>query len=101
MLKTRAESSCTFSAGRRDVFVSLPTGYGMSAIFKVLPFCASCLVSLVNPNPESVAVVLIFSPLVADQVARLKDKTHGSNCMDMDQVARLQDKLQTTTDPGQ
>ena len=65
-----------------DVFVSLPTGYGKSAIFQVLPFCASYLVSLVNPNPEpslAVPVVLIVSPLislVADQVVSLQDKLH-------------------------
>ena len=58
----------------KNVLVTVPTGYGKSFIYQVLPFCAS---SILNPSrcPGDVSTtVLVISPLVAlmhDQVERL------------------------------
>ena len=48
----------------KSVFVTLPTGYGKSAIFHVLHFCASSLLSSLE-NSCHKPLVLIISPLVS------------------------------------
>ena len=55
----------------KDVFVTLPTGFGKSAIYQALPYCAESL------EGSSRAMVLVISPLIAlmrDQVSSLRAK---------------------------
>ena len=58
----------------RDGFVTLPTGYGKSAIFQALPLCASTLLKRFSGTSVSCGVIVI-SPLVSlmtDQVSKLR-----------------------------
>ena len=58
----------------RDCFVTLPTGYGKSAIFHALPLCASALLERFSGTSVRCGVVVI-SPLVSlmtDQVSKLR-----------------------------
>ena len=58
-----------------DVFVTLPTGFGKSAIYQSLPFCASVLA---DKSSQVRLFVLIVSPLIAlmrDQVASLSSRS--------------------------
>ncbi len=60
---------------RRDCFVTVPTGFGKSAIFHVLPLCASIILEqLSGASPTCLPCVIVISPLVSlmtDQVAKL------------------------------
>ena len=69
------QSATVHSLLAGDVLVSLPTGYGKSVIFQVLPFCTSYLMSHVNPPVDAshiaVSTVVVVSPLISlmtDQV---------------------------------
>ena len=56
----------------RDVFAVLPTGFGKSLCFAVLPLAFD---KLTNSRPTEKAIVVVASPLTAimkDQVSRLK-----------------------------
>ena len=68
----------------KDVFVNLPTGFGKSLIYQVLPICAREILSLVGKG-ENVGLlnpfVLVLSPLqslMQDQVKRLEDMSIAS-----------------------
>lgn len=69
----------------RDVFVTLPTGFGKSAIYQALPYCVE---ALGDDSARIKPVILVVSPLIAlmrDQVTSLKSKgvkaTYlGSHC---------------------
>ena len=55
----------------RDVFASLPTGYGKSAIYQAAPFCADVLFSRGN------SIAIVISPLISlmkDQLNSLELK---------------------------
>ena len=57
----------------KDVFVSVPTGYGKSAIFQMLPTCAEMLLSMIEGHDVAHPAVLIISPLISlitDQLKR-------------------------------
>ncbi len=56
----------------QDTFVSVPTGYGKSLIYQILPFCAINILDCLGKPPVSVPRVLIVSPLVA----LMRDQTH-------------------------
>ena len=59
----------------RDVFVTLPTGFGKSAIYQALPYCVEALAS--DYSARMKPMILVVSPLIAlmrDQVASLKAK---------------------------
>lgn len=61
---------------RKDVFVFLPTGYGKSICFQVLPFLFDYTLDLVGAG-EKRSSVLVVSPLVAlmvDQVKSLRSR---------------------------
>ena len=65
----------------QDAFVNVPTGYGKSLVYQILPFCASFLLERVNKAHGAVPVVLVVSPLVAlmqDQAHKLK-QVQGAN----------------------
>lgn len=58
-----------------DVFVNVPTGYGKSLIYQILPFCASFLLKELGVSPTVTPRVLVVSPLLAlmqDQAHKLK-----------------------------
>ena len=61
-----------------NMFVTLPTGYGKSAIFQVLLFVLWLLLSLLRLSSSSdsfLPLVLVISPLVSlmsDQVTKLR-----------------------------
>ena len=54
-----------------SMFVTLPTGYGKSAIYQVLPLCTIAFLEADSPQP----LVVVFSPLVflrRDQLTKLR-----------------------------
>ena len=62
---------------RKHVFVTLPTGYGKSAIFHNLPFCAMSLLFLTVTSDSFFLFVMIISPLVSlmrDQMTKLQQE---------------------------
>ena len=67
-LKTEQQEAIRQFVLGRDVFVSLPTGYGKSVCYFPLPFVFDCL-----RRVEKKSIVVVASPLVAlmkDQVAQ-------------------------------
>ena len=60
----------------RDCFVTVPTGFGKSAIFHSLPLCASIILEqLSGASPTCLPCVIVVSPLVSlmtDQVSKLR-----------------------------
>lgn len=59
----------------KDVFVSVPTGYGKSAIFQMVPTCAKKLLAKSERGDIRHPAVLVISPLVSlitDQVNKLE-----------------------------
>lgn len=53
--------------------LSVPTGYGKSAIFQMLPTCAEMLLSTIEGHDVAHPAVLIISPLISlitDQLKR-------------------------------
>ena len=64
----------------KDVFVSVPTGYGKSAIYEALPSCAKNLLAQKQGRDLRADLhpfVLVVSPLVSliqDQVAKLRPR---------------------------
>lgn len=66
-LKPEQELAVSYFIGGNDVFVSLPTGYGKSLCFAILPAVFDAL-----KGAEKASIVLVISPLIAiisDQVA--------------------------------
>ena len=71
----------------QNAFVSLPTGFGKSLVYQVLPFCAKRL--LKGQFTQKTPVVVIISPLVSlmyDQVAQLSSKNVRALCISGDQT---------------
>ena len=51
----------------RDTFVSVPTGFGKSLVYQVLPFCADWLtgrVTGISTSSKPVVMVMVVSPLL-------------------------------------
>ena len=67
----------------QNAFVSLPTGFGKSLVYQVLPFCAERL--LKGQITQKTPVVVIISPLMYDQVAQLSSKNVRALCISGDQ----------------
>ena len=60
----------------RDTFVTLPTGYGKSLVYQILPVCAKNVFMGDHDPPDVFPIVIVLSPLVslmADQAKRLSD----------------------------
>ena len=55
----------------QDTFVSVPTGFGKSLIFKILPFCTEFLTM---PSEPAVLIVLPLLSPMDNQVAKLTSK---------------------------
>ena len=61
----------------KDVFLWLPTGFGKSVCYEVLPFVLDHKRGKVGSGKESYSVVLVISPLVSlmvDQVTSLRER---------------------------
>ena len=80
----QVEAVCSFTEGN-DVFVSLPTGYGKSTIYAILPFVFDKIRGMVTNNivrdvvilGTSGSIVLCISPLTAimmDQVSKYNSR---------------------------
>ena len=80
-----------------DVFVWLPTGYGKSLCYQVLPFIMDFKLGLVESSKHS--LVLVVSPLVAlmvDQVTSLRKRS--VNCSIVTSSGGIDKDLLTTDD---
>ncbi len=76
----QAEAVQTVLQGQ-DVFVNVPTGYGKSLVYQILPFCANFLLEDLGIVPASTPLVLVVSPLLAlmrDQAQKLR-QIRGAN----------------------
>ena len=66
----------------RDTIVSVPTGFGKSLVYQVLPFCADWLTGRVTRiSTSSKPVVMVVSPLLSlmhDQVVTLGGRCRAS-----------------------
>ena len=62
-LKKQQKSAVEATLCGKDVFVSLPTGFGKSLIYQLLPICAKELAILSPVGPDFKPFVLIVSPL--------------------------------------
>lgn len=59
----------------QDTFVNVPTGYGKSLVYQILPFCATFILERLGKATLGQPVVLIVSPLLAlmqDQADKLR-----------------------------
>ena len=62
----------SFASGK-DVFIALPTGYGKSVCYQVLPVLFDALRGHLTPT----SIIIVVTPLtsiVKDQVSHLEDK---------------------------
>ena len=91
-LKKQQRSAIEATLSGKDVFVSLPTGFGKSLIYQLLPVCAEELALLSPVGPGFKPFVLIVSPLISlmqDQVASLRCKGfRASLCISVNQRQR-------------
>ena len=70
-LKEHQRRSIEAVLGGKDVFVTLPTGYGKSMIFHPLPLCARYLGLSKSP------LVIVVAPLLSlmeDQIAKINER---------------------------
>ena len=60
----------------KDTFLNVPTGYGKSLTYQILPICARFLLAALGKECVGVPSVLVVSPLVAlmlDQAQKLQN----------------------------
>ena len=70
-LKNHQRDSIEAILEERDVFVTLPTGYGKSMIFHLLPKCARYLRQSKSPL---VIVMAPFLSLMEEQISKINDR---------------------------
>ena len=85
------EALLAVAVHRKDCLVVLPTGFGKSLIYQLLPFVLDYLISLDHvaekENESSIVVVSPLNALMRDQVSKLQDKIS---------VAILKNKYETS-----
>ena len=67
----------------KDVFLWLPTGFGKSVCFEVLPFVMDHKRGKPGSGQGSYSIILVVSPLISlmiDQVTNLRERGGGSYC---------------------
>ena len=68
-----------------DVFISVPTGFGKSLVYQLLPFCSESLLRSCKPSQTFKSpVVVVVSPLISlmhDQVSKLVAKGVKAICI--------------------
>ena len=67
-----------------DVFVSVPTGFGKSLVYQILPFCAEYILCHSSSDLNVVPVVVVIWPLLSlmdDQVSKLASKDVKAGCI--------------------
>ena len=63
---------------RKDAFVWLPTGYGKSICFQMLPYLFDFKLGRISAAPDKHSVILIISPLLSLMVNQVSDlKSRG------------------------
>ena len=81
VLKSGQEAAIRDVYDGSDVFVWLPTGYGKSICYQVLPYLFDSKLGRVDASPVEQCVVLIISPLISlmvDQVTALQSQGVGA-----------------------
>ena len=58
----------------KDVFVSLPTGYGKSAVFEAVPFCLDYLDSMCGHWQSEESHIMLLIALIEDRKATLQQR---------------------------
>lgn len=72
-LKDKQKEAIRSFASGKDVFVSLPTGYGKSLCYQILPILFDSLRG--NTTPTSIIVVVTpLTSIMKEQVSHLEDK---------------------------
>ena len=90
-LKKQQRSAIEATLSGKNVFVSLPTGFGKLLIYQLLPVCADELALLSPVGPGFKPFVLIVSPLISlmqDQVASLRCKGFRASLCILNQCQR-------------
>ena len=70
-----------------DVFMSVPTGFGKSLVYQILPYCSDSLLRSCGPavsGVPAVSAVVIVSPLISlmqDQVSKLTSRDIKAVCI--------------------
>ena len=72
-LKPKQELAIRSFVAGRDVFVSLPTGYGKSACYGCLPSVYNCMRG-VEPGTSIILVISPLKALMKDQVTKFNSK---------------------------
>ncbi len=79
-LKPQQVKAITNFVLRRDVFAVLPTGYGKSLIFQIIPSICSRMAACGLNYPEN-PILLVISPLVSLISSHIRElKAHGISC---------------------
>ena len=69
--KPEQKDSARIILYEEDVFVSVPTGYGNSATFQMLPTCGEMLLSTIEGHDVHPAVLIsLLNSLITDQLKR-------------------------------
>ena len=98
-LKPEQHRAVTELVHGRDTFVSLPTGYGKSLVYQVLPACArEILLRIPGEAREDTfrPVVFVLSPLLSlmqDQAERLSDINVSSTFLSSEVVERQVERI--------
>lgn len=72
-LKDKQKETIKSFASGKDVFVALPTGYGKSLCYQILPILFDALRG--HPTPTSIIVIVTpLTSIMKDQVSNLGDK---------------------------
>ena len=95
-LKPEQKSSIQYVYDGKDVFVWLPTGFGKSMCYQVLPYLFDAKLGSQVDSPSAVLVISPLVSLMVDQVRSLR--LRGSRAAMMSSESRVPDKELIATD---